>query len=316
MNMRPLGRTGLEIAPLVLGGNVFGWTADEPTSFALLDRFFEAGLNAIDTADSYSMWAPGNQGGESETIIGKWLKGSPERRERTIVITKVGSPLGPGRKGLSAKRIAAAAEDSLRRLQLDCIDLYLTHFPDPETPLEESLRAYERLLEQGKVRAIGASNYDASLLRQALELSASQSLPRYEVLQPEYNLYDRGDFEGGLRDLCLEEGLGVITYYSLASGFLSGKYRSEQDLNKSVRGTRLHKYLDDRGMRILAALDEVAAAHSAKPAEIALAWLMQREGVTAPIASATSLEQLDSLIRSTQLTLTPAQIDLLTRASD
>lgn len=314
MTKRPLGRSGLQIAPLVFGGNVLGWTADEATSFAMLDRFADAGLDAIDTADSYSRWAPGHQGGESETVIGKWLKRKAGRRDGIVIITKVGSEMGPDKKGLSAKRIAEAAEESLRRLQIDCIDLYLSHFPDASTPIDETLRAYEALLDAGKVRAIGCSNYDAAQLREALGASAAKDLPRYEVLQPEYNLYDRGRFDGDLRELCIDEGIGVITYFSLASGFLTGKYRSRDDLSKSVRGSRVEKYLDDKGMRILAALDSVAEAHGAEPAEVALAWLIARDGVTAPIASATSVEQVESLIRATQLRLDPAELALLTEA--
>ncbi|MGB6054482.1 MAG: aldo/keto reductase [Burkholderiaceae bacterium] len=315
MDKRPLGRTGLEIAPLVFGGNVFGWTADQQTSFALLDRFSEAGFNAIDTADAYSAWVPGNKGGESETIIGHWLRARPGQRAKTVIITKVGWLGGSGGKGLSASAIAARAEDSLRRLQTDYIDLYLSHRPDPETPIEETLRAYEELLRSGKVRAIGCSNYDAAQLRAALAASSEQNLPRYDVLQPEYNLFDRAGYEGALRDLCITEGLGVITYYSLASGFLSGKYRSEADLAGKARGQRVSKYLNERGRRILAALDAVADAHQAKPAEVALAWLIAREGVTAPIASATSLEQVDSLIRSAQLTLSADDMAQLDEAS-
>jgi len=314
MDKRPLGNTGISIAPLVLGGNVFGWTADEHTSFAILDRFLDAGLNAIDTADSYSQWVPGHRGGESETIIGKWLKQSPRRREKAVIITKVGMELGPDKKGLSAKRIAQAADDSLRRLQTDHIDLYLSHYPDAATPVEETLLAYEHLIQQGKVKAIGCSNFDAAQLREALDVAAAKGLPRYEVLEPEYNLYARGKYEGALRDLCIAEGLGVIPYFGLASGFLTGKYRSKADLGKSVRGQRIEKYLDARGMRILGALDAVAIAHDAQPAEVALAWLIAREGVTAPIASATTLEQLESLIRATQLALTEADIGLLDAA--
>lgn len=315
MKKRSLGRTGLEIAPLVFGGNVFGWTVDERMGFALLDRFFDAGLNAVDTADAYSKWAPGNRGGESETIIGRWLKAAPGRREKAVIITKVGSEMPPGRKGLSRRHILSAAEDSLRRLQTDRIDLYLSHFPDPATPIEETLRAYEELLRQGKVRAIGSSNYDAGGLREALRVAADKRLPRYEVLQPEYNLCDRSAYEGSLRDLCIAEGLGVITYYSLASGFLTGKYRSKADLGKSVRGSAVEKYFDERGLRILRALDEVAASHGAKPAQVALAWLIGREGVTAPIASATSVEQLESLMHATQLSLAPEEAALLDTAS-
>ncbi|SEO44594.1 aldo/keto reductase [Nitrosovibrio sp. Nv6] len=315
ISKRPLGRTGLEIAPLVFGGNVFGWTVDQQTAFTLLDRFVEGGLNAIDTADAYSTWVPGNQGGESETIIGNWFKASPARREKIVLITKVGAQLAEDKKGLSAKRIAEAAENSLRRLQTDYIDLYLSHRPDPETPVDETLRAYENLIRQGKVKAIGASNYNAVQLREALTIASKQGLPRYEVLEPEYNLYDRSGYEGELRDLCIEEGLGVITYYSLASGFLSGKYRSHDDLGKSVRGRVASKYLNDRGFRILSALDTVAGAHGAAPAEAALAWLIARECVTAPIASATNVQQVDSLIRAAHLTLSPSDIDLLSVAS-
>nr|WP_217343751.1 aldo/keto reductase [Noviherbaspirillum sp. L7-7A]MBV0877830.1 aldo/keto reductase [Noviherbaspirillum sp. L7-7A] len=315
MEKRKLGRSGLEIAPLVFGGNVFGWTADEATSFGMLDRFTDAGLDAIDTADAYSRWVPGHVGGESETIIGKWLAADASRRGRITLITKVGVDLGPDKKGLSARRIVAAVEDSLRRLQTDHIDLYLSHYPDPATPIEETLGAYDTLLRQGKVRAIGCSNYDNAQLRAALDAADAGKLPRYTVLQPEYNLLDRAGFESSLRDLCIAEDLGVITYYSLASGFLSGKYRSADDLGKSARGGRVEKYLHPRGMRVLAALDAVAAEACAKPAEVALAWLIAQRGVTAPIASATSVEQVDSLVRSVSLALTAQQLSLLDQAS-
>ena len=314
MNKRSLGKTGLQIAPMVFGGNVFGWTVDQQKAFTLLDRFVDAGLNTIDTADSYSTWVPGNHGGESEAIIGQWLRDRGQR-DKVVVITKVGSRIGAYERGLGGDSIIARAEDSLRRLQTDHIDLYLSHWPDPETPYEETLRAYEQLIAQGKVRAIGASNLDATQLREALAVSDRLGLPRYAVQQPEYNLYDRAGFESGLRDLCIAEGQGVITYYSLASGFLSGKYRSRDDLAKSVRGEGVAKYLDARGLRILDALDTVAKAHEAQPAEIALAWLIAREGVTAPIASATSLEQVDSLVRATRLALTAGDIALLDIAS-
>ncbi len=303
MNKRPLGQSGLEIAPLVFGGNVFGWTIDEKTSFELLDTFVDAGLNAIDTADMYSVWADGNQGGESETIIGNWLKANPGKRDKVLILTKVGMELGDERKGLSRRWIERAVEDSLRRIQVETIDLYQSHLFDPEVPLEETLGAYQRLIEQGKVRAIGASNHDAGQLRQALDVSAANGLPRYATLQPEYNLYDRSGYEGALRDLAIEENLGVITYYSLASGFLSGKYRSAADLGKSPRGEDIGKYLDARGQRILAALDGVADKHRATPAEVALAWLIATPGVTAPIASATRRSQLDSLVKAVSLTL-------------
>ena len=314
MRKRRLGRTDLEIAPLVFGGNVFGWTADEKTSFDLLDRFTAAGLNAIDTADSYSRWVEGNSGGESETIIGRWMKARGNRDE-VVVITKVGSDMGQGRKDLSATYIARAVEDSLRRLQTDRIDLYLSHWPDPTVGYEETLGAYQRLIEQGKIRHAGASNLDAGQLRDALDISRAKGLPRYEVLQPEYNLYDRASFDGPLRDLCLAEDIGVITYFSLAKGFLSGKYRSKADLGKSPRGGGVASYLDDRGMRILGALDAVSARHSAQPAEVALALVIARPGVTAPIASATTLAQADSLVRAATLELAPADIAELDAAS-
>jgi aryl-alcohol dehydrogenase-like predicted oxidoreductase len=311
MEKRPLGRTGIRIAPLVLGGNVFGWTADKATSHALLDRFVAAGLDAVDTADVYSRWAPGNRGGESETIIGEWIAAAPGRRDKLVVITKAGAD-----KGLSRKRVLEAAEASLKRLRIERIDVYLAHKPDPGTPIEETLRAFEQLIAQGKVRAIGSSNDSAQQLRAALAAAAAAGTHRYEVQQPEYNLYDRAGFEGELRELCIAEGLGVITYYSLASGFLSGKYRSEADLARSARGPGVRRYLDARGFRILAALDEVARAHAASPAEVALAWLIARPGVTAPIASATSIAQLESLVRATRLALAPQEIDRLTAASD
>jgi len=302
MRQRRLGRTDLSIAPLVFGGNVFGWTADRATSFALLDRFAQAGLNAIDTADVYSAWAPGNKGGESEAIVGEWMQ-ARANREKIVVITKVGSPMGEGKQGLSARYIAEAVEASLKRLRTDRIDVYLSHWPDAKTPYEETLSAYAALLKAGKVRAVGASNLDASQLRAALDVASAHALPRYDVLQPEYNLYDRSGFDGALRDLCVKEEIGVITYFSLAKGFLSGKYRGEADLGQSVRGGDVKAYLNARGMRILAALDEVAAKHKAKPAEIALAWLIAQPGLTAPIASATSLAQVDSLIKAASLEL-------------
>lgn len=315
MNKRKLGRTDLEIAPLVLGGNVFGWTADEKTSFDLLDRFLDGGLNTVDTANSYSRWVPGNKGGESETIIGKWMK-ARGNRDKVIVITKVGSDMGQGKKDLSAAHIEQAVEASLKRLQTDVIDLYLSHWPDPAVPYEETLGAYQKLLAQGKVRHIGCSNLDAGQLRAALDVAKLRNLPRYEVLQPEYNLYDRASYDGALRDLCMTEGLGVITYFSLAKGFLSGKYRSKADLGKSAgRGEDVRGYLNKRGMRILAALDAVAERHAAKPAEVALAWIIARPGVTAPIASATTPEQMASLVRAASLTLKPADIEELDKAS-
>jgi aryl-alcohol dehydrogenase-like predicted oxidoreductase len=317
MEMRSLGGTELKIAPIVLGGNVFGWTLDERRSFEVLDAFVDRGFNAIDTADSYSTWVPGNKGGESETIIGKWLAASPGKRDRIVIFTKVGSDLKePGKKGLSARWIAEAVEDSLRRLQVDRIDLYFSHWPDADTPYEETLGAYDRLLKAGKVRCVGASNLDAKQLGEALAVAKAKSLPRYQVLQPEYNLYDRKGYEGALADLCVREGLGVVTYFSLASGFLTGKYRAESDFGKSPRGEDMGKYLDARGLRILAALDEVSARLGAKPAEVALAWLMARPGVTAPIASATSRAHVESFARAAGLALSGDDIARLTGAGD
>ena len=313
MTKRALGRSGLSISPLVFGGNVFGWTADKARSFDLLDRFVEAGFETIDSADIYSNWIPGNKGGESEAIIGDWMQ-ARGNRDKVIVITKVGMEMKEG-QGLSAEWIERSVEDSLRRLRTDHIDLYFSHIFDEGVPVEETLAAHDRLVKAGKVRAIGASNHSAEQLAQALKVAAENGLPRYEVLQPQYNLYDRDGYDGALRDLAIAEGLGVITYYSLASGFLSGKYRSADDFRKSPRGGGMGNYLNERGLRILAALDEVAAGHGATPAEAALAWLMAREGVTAPIASATSLEQLESLIRSAKLTLSPTDIIRLDDAS-
>ncbi|MEK1888025.1 MAG: aldo/keto reductase [Phyllobacterium sp.] len=274
----------------------------------------DAGFNAIDTADASSRWVPGNEGGESETIIGEWMK-SRKNRDKVVIVTKVGSDMGQGRKDLSPAYVAKAAEASLRQLQVDTIDLYLSHWPDPETPYEATLGAYATLLKAGKIKSAGASNLDAEQLRAALDVSKDESLPRYDVLQPEYNLYDRNSYDGRLRDLCIAEDIGVITYFSLARGFLSGKYRGEADLGKSARGGGIKDYLNPRGFRILAALDDIAAKHKAKPAEIALAWIMQREGVTAPIASATSLGQLESLIRAASLTLSRDDVVDLDKAS-
>jgi aryl-alcohol dehydrogenase-like predicted oxidoreductase len=313
MTSRPLGRSGLSISPLVFGGNVFGWTADKARSFDLLDRFVDAGFETIDSADIYSNWIPGNSGGESEAIIGEWMQ-TRGNRDKVIVITKVGMEMKEG-QGLSAAWIERSVEDSLRRLKTDHIDFYFSHIFDESVPVEETLQAHDRLIKAGKVRAIGASNHSAEQLARALKVAADNGLPRYEVLQPLYNLHDRDSYEGALRDLAIAEGLGVITYSSLAKGFLSGKYRSADDFGKSPRGGGMGNYLNERGLRILAALDEVAAARTAAPAEIALAWLMARKGVTAPIASATSLEQLESLIRSAKLTLSAADIARLDDAS-
>jgi aryl-alcohol dehydrogenase-like predicted oxidoreductase len=314
MKKRKLGHSDIEVSPLAFGGNVFGWTVDESMSFKLLDAFVEAGFNLIDTADVYSHWAPGNKGGESETIIGKWLQRGG-RRDGVVIATKVGNEMGPGRKGLSKPYILRAVEDSLRRLQTDTIDLYQSHGDDPETPLEETLEAYDQLIREGKVRVIGASNYNAKRLDQALQVSRQQGFPRYECLQPLYNLYDRADFEKELEPLCRKQGLGVITYFSLASGFLTGKYRSAEDLADRARADMVKKYLGERGLRILAALDKVARQHGLTPVKIALAWLIAQPSITAPIASATSLEQLQELIEATAVELDKSSMDLLKEAS-
>lgn len=316
MQLRTLGTTGLSVPPLVFGGNVFGWTVNQAQSFTLLDALLERGLTAIDTADMYSTWVPGNQGGESETIIGNWLAAHPGIRDRITLFTKVGADLGGDKKGLSARWITQAVEDSLRRLRTDYIDLYFSHWPDKDTPLDETLRAYETLLTAGKVRSIGASNLDASQLQASLTIAQDHHLPHYQVLQPEYNLYDRSSFEGPLQTLCIRENIGVVTYYSLASGFLSGKYRKPEDLTQSQRGSRVADYLNPRGQAILAALDQVAQQHNTHPAQVALAWLMQRPGVTAPIVSATRTEQLHDFTGAIALKLTPQQLSLLTRAGE
>ena len=309
-----LGNSGLEVAPLAFGGNVFGWTADEPTSFALLDAFVAGGFNLIDTADVYSRWAPDHSGGESETIIGKWLKRSG-KRARVIIATKVGKEMGPKSKGLSKAYILQAVESSLQRLQTDYIDLYQSHADDADTPLEETLGAYDQLIRQGKIRVIGASNYSAQRLAESLKVSEQTGYPRYECLQPLYNLYDRADYEKELEPLCREKGLGVISYFSLASGFLTGKYRSKDDLSKSARAEMVKKYLNERGFRIIEALDKVAQQHQLTPSKVALAWLIAHPGITAPIASATNLEQLNELIEATTIELDSAAIDLLNQAS-
>ena len=311
MKKQPLGRSGLEIAPLVLGGNVFGWTADEATSFRLLDRFVERGFNAIDTADSYSAWAPGLSGGESETVMGKWLA-MRGRRDDVAIMTKVGSL--EARKGLSAGNIAAAVEDSLKRLQTDYLDVYFAHIDDASVPLEETLGAFDRLVDAGKVRNIGASNYNAGRLREALGISAEKGLHRYEVIQPGYNLYDRAGYEDELAGVVKEEGLGVVAYFALASGFLTGKYKSKADLEGRPRAAFLEGFFDDRGMRLLDALRKVADDVNATPAQVALAWLMTRPGV-APIASATSLEQLDDIMGAAELALPKDALEALGRAS-
>lgn len=312
---RTLGRTGIQVPTLTFGGNVFGWTVDRQTSFSLLDALVEKGLFFIDTADCYSRWVPGNQGGESETIIGSWLK-KTGRRNQIVLATKVGMEMGEGKTGLAPAYIRQAVEESLRRLQTDYIDLYQAHRDDSDTPLQETLATFDALIKEGKVRAIGASNYSAERLAEALKISEEQSLARYETLQPEYNLYDRQDYENGLEQVARQNELGVINYYSLASGFLSGKYRSKADANKSMRGEGVvGKYLNDRGLRILQALDEVAEESAATPTQVALAWQIARPGITAPIVSATSLAQLDELSKAATLRLSDQAIRKLTEAS-
>lgn len=314
MEKRQLGTTDLYVYPITFGGNVFGWTIDEKKSFELLDAFTGAGFNFIDTADVYSRWAQGNKGGESETIIGNWMKKN-KNRSKVIIATKVGSDMGDGKKGLKKKYILQAAEDSLKRLQTDHIDLYQTHFDDESTPIEETLDAYQQLIKEGKVRHIGASNLTAERLKESLQIAQENGLPLYETFQPHYNLYEREAFENGLEPLCLGNNLGVLNYYSLASGFLTGKYRSKADLDKSQRCGGVAKYLDERGFKILAALDEVAKKLNTTQATVALAWLIHRPSVTAPIVSATSIEQLISIMDAPELEITAHEIELLTQES-
>jgi aryl-alcohol dehydrogenase-like predicted oxidoreductase len=297
-----------------LGGNIFGWTADEQRSFELLDALLASGLNFVDTADVYSRWVPGNQGGESETILGKWFK-ARGNRSQVVLATKVGTPMGEGKQGLSRNYIRQAVEASLKRLQTDYIDLYQSHRDDESTPQAETLGVYAELIQAGKVRAIGASNFTAERLQSALEVSRKQNLPRYESLQPEYNLYDRGGYESALEAVCVKNGLGVIPYFSLASGFLSGKYRSAAEAASRPRAAMLKKYFTERGMRILESLDEVASKVKASPAQVALAWLMARPGITAPIASATTVEQLYELVAATRLELPQGAVEKLNQAS-
>jgi aryl-alcohol dehydrogenase-like predicted oxidoreductase len=316
MERRVLGQTGLTISPLVFGGNVFGWTIDEKTSFALLDAFLDAGFNAIDTADVYTAWVPGHSGGESETVIGNWLRARPGARERVVIFTKVGSGLdgAPKPGGLSGRSIQESVEQSLRRLGVDAIDVYFSHYPDDTVPLAETLLAYQSLIDAGKIKAIGASNFDARRLSEALDVSLQEGLPSYGVLQPEYNLYTRRNFEENLLPFCLKQDIDVVPYYSLAAGFLTGKYRTEADFGKSVRGSRMSRYMDDRGKAVLRSLDRVAESGSATPAEIALAWLMAKDGVTAPIASATRIEQVEEFARAAHLRLTPHEMHDLDQA--
>lgn len=311
---RPLGKSGIEVVPFAFGGNVFGWTIDEATSFKILDAFVAAGFNFIDTADVYSRWKEGNKGGESETIIGKWLK-LRGNRDKVVIATKVGMDMGDGKKGLAPRYITQAVEDSLLRLQTDYIDLYQSHRDDETIPQEETLETYDKLRAQGKIRAIGASNFSAKRLAEALTLSERWGYISYSTLQPQYNLYDRADFEKELEPLCLEKGIGVINYYSLASGFLTGKYRTAEDAHKSARGAKATSYLNARGFEILRALDEVSAKHFVTPAAVSLAWLLARKSVTAPIASATSVNQLEELLKATEIKLSDADIELLNQAS-
>ncbi|WP_252108206.1 MULTISPECIES: aldo/keto reductase [unclassified Halomonas] len=313
MNKHPLGRSGIEIAPLAFGGNVFGWTADEKRSSELLDRFVERGFNAVDTADVYSSWAPGHRGGESEKVLGKWLKQSGKRND-IVLMSKVG--LWEARKGLSRSNIEAAVNDSLTRLNTDYLDVYFAHTDDQDTPLEETLTAFSKLIEAGKVRTIGASNYSAGRLRQALDVSKEQGLPRYELIQPLYNLVERDKYEGELKTLASEQALGVVSYFSLASGFLTGKYKTLEDTKGSDREQFLGHYFDERGKRVLGELLSVADELDAKPAQVALAWLLAKDGVTAPIASATKLEQLDDTLDAVELTLPGEAIERLNAAGE
>jgi aryl-alcohol dehydrogenase-like predicted oxidoreductase len=314
MEKRRLGQSSLEVPPITFGCNVFGWTADEATSFKLLDAWLDAGFNFLDTADVYSRWHPGNIGGESETIIGKWMK-SRGNRDKIILATKLGIEMAPGKKGLSAAYMKTAVEDSLRRLQTDYIDLYQSHRDDPETPIEETLSSYAGLIKEGKVREIGASNFSADRLAESLKISTQKGLPRYQSLQPHYSLVERTEFEGPLEELCLKEKVGVIGYYSLASGFLTGKYRSKADMDGRIRGARVEKYVNDYGFGVIKALDEVAARYEAKPGQIAVAWLIARPSVTAPIVSATNLEQLAELVEAAEIELDADSIAKIDAAS-
>jgi aryl-alcohol dehydrogenase-like predicted oxidoreductase len=314
MQKRQLGGSGLQIAPLVFGANIFGWTVDESTAFSLLDAFVAGGFNCIDTADVYSNFVPGNKGGESEATIGRWLQ-ARGRRDDVVLATKVGNPMGGDRRGLSKRYITQAVEDSLSRLQTDYIDLYQAHRDDPNTPLEETLEAFGALIKSGKVRAAGASNYSGARLGEALRVSSQKGLTRFQSLQPLYNLYDRSNYETDLEALCVSACLGVVPYFSLASGFLTGKYRSKEDLKKSRRGAFVASKLDARGLKILAALDEVCAELNSTPTCVALAWLLARPSIAAPIASATSLSQLEELIAATRLELGAAAIERLNQAS-
>lgn len=312
MKQRRLGATGLEIAPVVFGGNVFGWTIDQAQSFKVLDAFIDHGFNSIDTADFYSIWAPNNQGGESETIIGNWLKHHPHQREKVFLFTKVGLDMKiEGHSGLSKRWIMQGVEDSLRRLNTDYIDVYFAHWPDENTPYEESLAAFEALKQQGKIRAVGTSNLNAEQLKQSIDAAQAIDVPHYQVLQPEYNLYDRAVFEHELRDPCLQHDIGVVSYYSLASGFLTGKYQTLEDIQGSARADSLAKYFDARGLKILAALRAVADQHHAQMADVALAWVLAQPAISAPIASATTVVQIERFAHAVNLQLSNDDLALL-----
>lgn len=314
MKKRKLGNSDLFVYPIAFGGNVFGWTVDEKKSFEILDGFTDAGFNFIDTADVYSAWVPGNTGGESETIIGNWMS-QRKNRDKIVLATKVGAPMGPDKKGLSKKYIFQAVEDSLKRLKTDYIDLYQSHYDDPDTPIQETLEAYHQLIKEGKVRWIGASNLSPERLTESLEIAKKLNLPKYQTLQPEYNLYQREGYEKNFEQIVLDNDLGTINYYALASGFLTGKYRSTEDLNKSQRGGAVKNYLNERGFKILKALDDVSEQYSADQASIALAWLIARPSITAPIASVTSLDQLEDLKKAASLKLNIEDIAILDEAS-
>ena len=315
MDLRPLGRSGLSVPPFCFGGNVFGWTADEATSHKLLDAFVDAGFTFVDTADVYSRWVPGHKGGESETIIGSWLKKDPAKRRKVVIATKCGMEMPAVGQGLSRAHIVQSVDASLKRLNTDRIDLFQSHKDDAATPQEETLTTYGELVKAGKIGAIGASNFDAKRLAEAAAISKAKGLPRYESLQPHYNLMERGLFEGELENECLKEGIGVIPYYSLASGFLSGKYRSEADVGDAKRSAGVKKYINPKGMAVLKALDEAARKTGSNPAQVALAWLMQRKSITAPIVSATSLKQLDDIVKSASIKLDPESLAAIDKAS-
>ena len=315
MKKRQLGNSDLEVYPIAFGGNVFGWTIDQQKSFEILNGFTEAGFNFIDTADVYSTWVPGNKGGESETIIGNWMEQKKNRKD-LVIATKVGSDMGNGKKGLKKQYIIQAAEDSLRRLKTDYIDLYQTHYDDPSTPVQETLEAYDQLIKAGKVRWIGTSNMSPERIIESLDTAEKLGLPKYQTLQPEYNLYAREGYEKDYEQIALDYKLGVINYYALASGFLTGKYRSEADLKKSQRGGGIKNYLNDRGYKILKALDAVSEQYSANEASVALAWLIARNSITAPIASVTNLTQLEDLKKAASLKLNVEDIAILDEASD